>query len=502
MNRNRIVVTVGPTISREEVLLRLPQAEVRGPVAADEVLRWGLQSGDSLLIIDGLFLQARAVRHKELLAVLDRGVRLFGSSGMGALRAAELEAFGMRGAGKVFRDYRDGVLVGDDEVAVTHADAEAGYRPLGWALVDLRHAAAVAVRCGVVDPGSADTIVRAAKALPFALRDTPTVIEAARAQGCHGAALAAFGAFCRQRKPSVMRTDALAALRMVAADARRAGGERLPCPTGHLRYRGRPAELSVTTYLRYWAPSDGAADQAGNAPALCCTASDPVPPGGLRDDEVINAFALTCAGFPDLLRSVAAECLLLDTLGVPVGAGLRDQRRLLSTMVELDDPAALCLPWKPLCRALSSRLTALNLPVSALSAAGGDRNCSHATSALLRSHEKTLPWQEAGPLLATRVWRCDPRVDWRSPLMQRLRISPDFVRICAAVARGQHAPLPAPDPGELREGCRQVLMAWGAHDSADIPPSLAAHGFLGLGELVRAVHAGWSYLHGNTTLRS
>ena len=62
----------------------------------------------------------------------------FGASSMGALRAAELHTFGMRGVGEIFERYRDGVLEDDDEVAVSHASADHAYRELSVAMVNLR----------------------------------------------------------------------------------------------------------------------------------------------------------------------------------------------------------------------------------------------------------------------------------------------------------------------------------------------------------------------------
>jgi hypothetical protein len=63
---------------------------------------------------------------------------VFGAAGIGALRAAELDAVGMRGIGKIFEGYRDGILRDDDEVAVLHGPEELGYPPLTEALVNIR----------------------------------------------------------------------------------------------------------------------------------------------------------------------------------------------------------------------------------------------------------------------------------------------------------------------------------------------------------------------------
>ena len=74
------------------------------------------------------------VWHKELLWAMSQGVHVLGAGSIGALRAAEPEAFGMVGEGRIFEAYRSGVLEpyyrpfeDDDEVAVVHAPAELGY---------------------------------------------------------------------------------------------------------------------------------------------------------------------------------------------------------------------------------------------------------------------------------------------------------------------------------------------------------------------------------------
>jgi hypothetical protein len=63
---------------------------------------------------------------------------VFGSAGAGALRAAELETFGMRGIGWVFQAFRDGTLDQDDEVAVQCGNRADGYRPRSEAMVNIR----------------------------------------------------------------------------------------------------------------------------------------------------------------------------------------------------------------------------------------------------------------------------------------------------------------------------------------------------------------------------
>ena len=61
-------------------------------------------------IIAGVFEQVPSVWRKEILYAMSQGMRVYGSSSMGALRAAKLRSFGMQGVGRIFEDFRDGVL--------------------------------------------------------------------------------------------------------------------------------------------------------------------------------------------------------------------------------------------------------------------------------------------------------------------------------------------------------------------------------------------------------
>jgi hypothetical protein len=72
-------------------------------------------------MIDGEFGQSLSVSPNEVLRLLDQGTRVIGASSMGALRAAELYPYGMQGCGWIFDAYRSGLLIADDEVAVTYS---------------------------------------------------------------------------------------------------------------------------------------------------------------------------------------------------------------------------------------------------------------------------------------------------------------------------------------------------------------------------------------------
>ena len=103
-----------------------------------------------IVLIDGLFHGVPAVWQREIVAAMDDGIEVLGASSMGALRAAELAHYGMVGHGTIFGWYRDGVIDGDDEVALLHGDAADGFLPLSEPLVNLRATLARAVDAEVV----------------------------------------------------------------------------------------------------------------------------------------------------------------------------------------------------------------------------------------------------------------------------------------------------------------------------------------------------------------
>ncbi|MEE0935926.1 MAG: TfuA-related McrA-glycine thioamidation protein [Methanobrevibacter sp.] len=76
------------------------------------------ENPDIIAIIDGVFHQSSAVGHKEILNVIKNGVKVYGASSMGALRASELDTLGMTGTGYVYNQYASGEVDSDDDVAV------------------------------------------------------------------------------------------------------------------------------------------------------------------------------------------------------------------------------------------------------------------------------------------------------------------------------------------------------------------------------------------------
>lgn len=113
-----IVIYLGPSLPVEKARAIL-EADYRPPIKRNDIKK-AMKDGATVIgIIDGVFFSKSPVVHKEILAALKKGITVVGGSSMGALRASELDVFGMIGVGRVYECYRSGRIVADDEVAVT-----------------------------------------------------------------------------------------------------------------------------------------------------------------------------------------------------------------------------------------------------------------------------------------------------------------------------------------------------------------------------------------------
>jgi hypothetical protein len=209
-----IYIFTGPTISPASAAQVL-DAVYLPPAAQGDIYRVSRLRPQAIGLIDGLFETVPAVWHKEILWAMSQGVHVFGCSSMGALRAAELAAFGMEGVGTIFQQYRDGLLEDDDEVAVAHAPATHGYRSISIALVNIRATLEAAVAQHVVAAATGQTLLQIAKGLFYPERSYAQVLMAAQQSGVDSRELTALREWLPGGQVDQKRADALAMLRTI-----------------------------------------------------------------------------------------------------------------------------------------------------------------------------------------------------------------------------------------------------------------------------------------------
>jgi hypothetical protein len=217
IRRAAAVVFVGPSLPRGR--LALPDfVELRPPAAAGDLARAAAAGAAAIGLVDGVFETTASPWPREILWALSRGVAVYGSSSLGALRAVELAPWGMIGVGRVFADYRDGRLEDDDEVALLHGPREAGYPKLSEAMVNIRATLARARATGLVAAVAHDRLVALAKAEFYKDRTWERLLDRAARAGLPRAPLHRLAAWLPDGAVDVKAADAR---RLLARIARR-----------------------------------------------------------------------------------------------------------------------------------------------------------------------------------------------------------------------------------------------------------------------------------------
>ncbi len=138
----KAVVFAGPSAQGIVLEQRVHDAlEWRGPAKRgdiDATLRRH-RKPRTLILCDGIFQSEPAVGHAELCNAIDKGWRVWGVSSIGAIRAFEMRAHGLRGFGYVYQQFLRYADFRDDELCLLHLP-EPPYTPVTEALVNLRYA--------------------------------------------------------------------------------------------------------------------------------------------------------------------------------------------------------------------------------------------------------------------------------------------------------------------------------------------------------------------------
>jgi len=127
------------------------------------------ENPDIIGIIDGVFHQNSAVGHKEILNVIKNGVKVYGASSMGALRASELDTLGMTGIGYVYNQYASGEVDSDDDVAVM-LDSET-LEALSEPLINMKYVFTNAVKENIITNDEKDELLSIAKKTFYSKRN-------------------------------------------------------------------------------------------------------------------------------------------------------------------------------------------------------------------------------------------------------------------------------------------------------------------------------------------
>lgn len=207
------IIFLGPSLSHEKAR-KIFDADYRPPARKGDFLRLAAADFDvvemAIGFVDGVFLQDYPPTPIEVYHLARKnGVLLVGAASLGALRAVELEKFGMVGIGKIFQLYKTGKVNADDEVAVTFA-SEGDYQLQSEAMIDIRYNLYLAHKKGVINEKAKSMLVRLAKEIYFPHRKYTYILEEARNRyPMLESEINSFGSYIRSNRKSLKEMDAI-----------------------------------------------------------------------------------------------------------------------------------------------------------------------------------------------------------------------------------------------------------------------------------------------------
>lgn len=219
------IIFVGPSLSLQKAR-KIFDADYRGPAKKGDLLVLSASSLISLKnrpnainfvgLIDGLFLQDYPPTPIEVFQLLsNKNFRVVGGASIGALRAVELEKFGMVGIGKIFELFKNGTTNADDEVAVTFHPSD-GVSIQSEAMIDIRFNLFIAHKKNIITKRTKHIIAKTAKSIYFPYRNYSNVIEETRTKFPElSRELDSFSSYINHHRLSLKEIDAIKVIKYI-----------------------------------------------------------------------------------------------------------------------------------------------------------------------------------------------------------------------------------------------------------------------------------------------
>jgi hypothetical protein len=206
------IIFLGPSLSHKKAR-EIFDADYRPPAKKGDFLRLSADFEVAEMMVgfvDGVFLQDYPPTPIEVYHLTrKKGVLLAGAASLGALRAVELEKFGMVGIGKIFQLYKSGRLNADDEVAVTFA-SEGDYQLQSESMIDIRYNLYLAHKNNVISEKAKRLLVKLAKETYFPHRKYVYILEEAKSRyPMLEGEIDSFGNYIKSNRKSLKEMDAI-----------------------------------------------------------------------------------------------------------------------------------------------------------------------------------------------------------------------------------------------------------------------------------------------------
>jgi hypothetical protein len=168
---------------------------------------------DVAVLLDGVFNDSSAVQNIQILECIQAGVEVYGAASMGALRAVELQEFGMHGVGAIFKAYASRQLLREEELYVCYDPFT--LRATTVPTIVVRSAVALALGEGVLSIAEGEDLLSAAQSMNFTCRTWDGILDVAPQLKRDDSFRALISSTTDY---DIKRTDSIDCLRLVASE--------------------------------------------------------------------------------------------------------------------------------------------------------------------------------------------------------------------------------------------------------------------------------------------
>jgi hypothetical protein len=214
----KLKIYSGLSLAKKDVKRLCPSAEFSLPIGRSEIIK-DIKSGVQVIgIIDGVFLQNKAVSPAEIMDALRCGVSVYGSSSMGAMRAAELSPYGMVGVGRIYEHITVTPYFRDDYLGqIFFENSETASLPF----LDFAFGIEDAYQQGTITGKTGFSLLETYESLHFSERNIPALCQRIRSTRRRPEAMIKALGLVAKSITSTKRQDGLALLRKINADMKR-----------------------------------------------------------------------------------------------------------------------------------------------------------------------------------------------------------------------------------------------------------------------------------------
>lgn len=210
------IVFLGPSLKLDKAR-QIINAEFKPPAKKGDFINLSLISDTrKVVLIDGVFFQDYPPTPIEVFQVIRKSnFKVYGASSIGALRAVELEKFGMKGIGKIFELFKKNIINSDDEIAVTF---DSNYNLISEAMIDIRYNIFLAWKHKIIDKETKQSMIKIAKRIYFPYRSYDNIIaKSLDLFPSHRISILKFREYICSNRVSLKELDALKTLRYISS---------------------------------------------------------------------------------------------------------------------------------------------------------------------------------------------------------------------------------------------------------------------------------------------